>query len=635
MRLLVWAALWGALFIGLFTGLASYAFLYSTGLIAYFPDPHHQWYQWWVYLGERANPAVNAGLWWWSGIPAAAFLLFILGTLAYTRRWSVHRDIRPALRKVPPPDRMPAPTIPGATDNHGHADFANDAEMRDRWPAPRSRRPTLVVGELYDPRLVIGTYKPRDRRTWGPGGSAPLLYDDLRSKSGHTVRIGGSGSGKTEAIKHSIRSTWTSGVVALDPKQTLGRQLKADREAMGQRVIIITPDDASRCGTNVLGPIDPGSPLSDMHVDDIVESICGDTPEHSNDSTQFFTGAAKDVVRCLLSHIVAKGVCPPKVRSLRAMRNMIASSGSVFREYLQAIHDNSPSRRARQLAAMALTDTTASGDASTKGSNTTFQNIHMTAAQLTAWLSTECWADLVSGDSFECSDILSGTTDVFLALPFLSLTSEPAVARCLLSAFFNTLFQKLDPNRPPILFPLDEVAQLRQFRPIKVALTMGREYGAFLHLPYQARRQITDQLGTGGLGLIEENASWISYVGINNYDTAKEISDAIGHYPVVAVSESTNTGLQGRGLGLKSRSRGTTVTYSEMGRARIRPEEIIGLRDDAQIITGGPKPVICGLALDYRRRACEPRARSEGLNGRPRRATSNRHLASPIAGQPG
>ncbi len=651
MRLLAWTALCGALFIGLFTVLASYAFLYSTGLIAYFPDPHHQWYQWWVYLGERSNPAVNAGLWWWSGIPAATFPLVVFGAVAYTRRWSLRKDIRPALRRVPPPDRLPVPTIPGATRNHGAADFAKDEEMIDRWPKPPPGVPALIVGEMFDPCKRAGPYKPRVQATWGLGGMARLLYDDLRSASPHTVRIGGSGSGKTESLKCSLRTSWTGGVVVLDPKQTLGRQLKAAREAMGHRVIVVTPEDAKNCGTNVLDGIDPASPLADIQIDDVVESVCGSTPRSASDSSQFFTDSAKDVVRCLLSHIIADPTCPPEVKRLRTMRTMLASPVAIFQEYLQAIHQNSPSNRAKDLAGSLLdnaaslqqdpnasaveeeaNDGTAelivpadddavaaviedSGDenvveeqppvAPVANVDKTLRDILRTANQLTSWLSTEVWSDLVCGDSFQTTDILDGKTDIFLSLPFQSLTSEPAPARCLLFALFNTLFQRIDPARPLILFALDEVAELKAFGPLETAWNVGRECGIALHLMYQARRQITDQWGPGGLSKLDESASWISYVNIKNYETAKEISAGIGTYPAVAVSESVNTGFQGRGIGFKNRSRGVTHTYSEIGIPRIRPEEIMGLPEDAQIVTGGRKPGLFSLPLDYRRKARE------------------------------
>ena len=98
-----------------------------------------------------------------------------------------------------------------------------------------------------------------------------------------------------------------------------------------------------------------------------------------------------------------------------------------------------------------------------------------------------------------------------------------------------------------------------------------------------------------------ENCTWVSWAAIKDYTVAEDISKRIGEFPVVAVSESTNTGRTGRPMEMTSRSRGTTVTISEMGRRRIKPEEIIGLREDAQLISArGIPPMICGLPADHK-----------------------------------
>jgi hypothetical protein len=68
----------------------------------------------------------------------------------------------------------------------------------------------------------------------------------------------------------------------------------------------------------------PRPGLVDPRIDDMVESVCGATPQASSDNSKFFTDAAKDIVRCLLSHIIADPTCPPEVKRLRTMRSMRA-----------------------------------------------------------------------------------------------------------------------------------------------------------------------------------------------------------------------------------------------------------------------------------------------------------------------
>src|SRR5215467_1655060 len=317
------------------------------------------------------------------------------------------------------------------------------------FPRPNTSN-KIAIGERYDPQ------------TWGPGGRAPLMTDNCWRGSGHHVRVGGSGSGKTQSLLSSLRWTWRGPIVALDAKQTLAEELIDDRRNMGRNVIVVDPRNAKRTGQNVLDWIDPQDPLADARVDDVVAWGCGTVVhEHGGgDGSKFFTGAALDVIRCCTSHIVADTTADPAIRSLRTVRAMICSPLDAFRGYLSYIKDNSPSNRARELASSFCETSSApsrtitagdtawteggSEDTATSAARTddTLKGIRYTAPRLTAWLSTECWADLVCGDAYRASDILDGNTDIFLDIPFQSLLSEPAVARCILGALFNAVFQR-------------------------------------------------------------------------------------------------------------------------------------------------------------------------------------------------
>lgn len=494
-------------------------------------------YQWWTYLlNYPSDPQVRMYL---IGSGAAGLLVcvIILGATvsAFREPFSWRRDLRWSVRKEPQPDRLPMPAIMGPTDNHGHARWATEEEMRERWGST-SEYGALAVGELYNPLLISGRYNPDREATWGPGGRAPLLYDNCKTGSGHSIRIGGSGSGKTESLKSSLKYTWKGPVVVLDPKQKLGSELKEYRERLGHKVIIMDPEDALATGTNALSHLNPKSPLIDARIDDVVEWACGETPEHGGgDNSKFFTGAAKDIVRCLTSHIVIDPQIDPALKTLRSVRSFICQPEKEFTKRLFTIQNTSPSQRAKELASFACGE-----------SNDTLHGIHYTAQRITAWLSTECWAGLVCGSGFQGNDITDGQTDLFIAIPFQSLQSEPAVARCLLGMIFNAAFQNV--NRPPILFALDEVIELRHFGPLQTAWTMGREFKICMHLLYQAMGQIPKQWGVGGKSVVRNGANWISYSSIKDLEDAKELADTIGDFPVIALSESTNTGTQGRAM---------------------------------------------------------------------------------------
>lgn len=464
--------------------------------------------------------------------------------------------------------------------------------MRARWPALRPGVPSFPIGELYDPRCIKGPYNPHIRASWGPGGATELMFDGRDTGSGHSCDIIGSGGGKTQRLILALRRYWTSSAIILDPKQNLAQQLRRDRELMGHTVHVLGGD----CGFNAIGWIAPDTLDTGPHIDRTVEWVCGETPEHmGGDNTRFFTGAAKDIVRGVLSHMFSDKSLDDDLRTYRTMRSVISRPEEEFRDYITAIYNMTDSRRARELLAFICSK-----------DNDTVRSIQYTAQRLTAWLSTEKWENMVCGRSFEAADITNGRTDVVLPISFQDLSAEPAVARCILGALFNAGFGANGEGGHPMLFALDEIAELKDFGPIRTTLRQGREFNMFLHLMYQSYADVIKQWGQNGMIELLENCTWISWAGIKDFTVAEDISKRIGEYPVVAVSESTNTGISSRLIQAATRSRGRTVTISEMGRRRIKPEEIIGLREDAQLISArGIPPMICGLPADHKRRAAE------------------------------
>src|SRR5690349_6581989 len=105
-------------------------------------------------------------------------------------------------------------------------------------------------------------------------------------------------------------------------------------------------------------------------------------------------------------------------------------------------------------------------------------------------------------------------------------------------------------------------------------------------------------MGEAGKRAWYESASWRAYAAVKDLETAGELSETIGNYGVLAWSEAHNSGIHGRQFDVRSHSRGQNVTYSEITRPLIRPEEIMhDLHEDAQVVI--PKrgrPVLSGRA---------------------------------------
>jgi type IV secretion system protein VirD4 len=590
MRLPLWALVTGAgvFFVVAFTLFASLIFVYGYGVSAYFPNPY---WQWWYFLWWYGGFYPDIDRWLLiSAIPAAA----LPGSVIIV--WLIQKPkvIAWSLRRNPPAtQRAPAP-IRGATDNFGHARWMTLAEARRLWPGPDPDFGGVVVGEAYNPRedtVADVPFDPADRATWGMGGKAPLLIDPCKDGSTHSLVISGPGGFKsTSAI--STLLTWSGSAVVLDPSAELAPMLTADRARWGHRVFTLHPNTADSVGFNALDWIDITSPMAETDVKAVVEWICGATP-NDDANAAFFRGRGKALVTALLAHILWADDLDPGLRTLRTLRRAIVLPEPELRELLAEIRRSSPSRLARDHAGTLMMT-----------AEETFSGFYANAADATEWLSDNAFAGLVSGTSFRSADITRGVTTIFVALPLKALQATPAAARTIIGALLNAAYEADGNVRGRVLFLIDEAARLGHMPILETARDAGRKYGITLHLLYQSEGQLVEQWGEAGRHAWHEAVTWRGYAAVKDIETARELSATIGDYGVLGWSEAENTGSHGKPMEARSRTRGTTLSYQESGRALIRPEEIISdLRDDAMIVI--PKkgrPLLAGRAIFFRRR---------------------------------
>ena len=120
-----------------------------------------------------------------------------------------------------------------ASDNHGHADWMPMRDARRLFPGPDPGFGGIVVGEAYRvdrDRGARGPFDPADPRSWGRGGTAPLLVDPCRTGPTHALVLAGSGGLKTTAVAVPTLLAWTGAAVVLDPSRELGPMLATCRE---------------------------------------------------------------------------------------------------------------------------------------------------------------------------------------------------------------------------------------------------------------------------------------------------------------------------------------------------------------------------------------------------------------------
>lgn len=483
----------------------------------------------------------------------------------------------------------------------GNAAFAASAPRRLRgrraihgtaeWMAmPRAAklfpmRGGIPVGEAYrvDRDTVAEVqFNPAVRDTWGAGGKAPLLCFDCDFGSTHGLVFAGSGGFKTVSVAVPAALKWGGALVVLDPSNEIAPMVMEHRRRANRKVVVLDPA-TSHIGFNVLDWIGRFGSTKEEDIAAVATWVMTDSARMTGVRDDFFRGTSLQLVTALIADVCLSGNTPPEKQTLRQVRANLAEPEPKLRSRLQAIWDNSSSRFVRENVAPFINMTPE-----------TFSGVYASAAKETHWLSYDNYAALVSGESFVSDDIAKGTTDVFLSLDLKTLETHPALARVIIGALMNAIYNRDGDIGGRALFVLDEAARLGFMRIVEVARDAGRKYGITLLMLFQSVGQLRDAYGgRDAASKWFESASWVSFAAVNDAETAEFISRRCGE-TTVEVDQVSRTSR----MGGSSRTRSKTLA----ARRLILPHEVLQMRADEQVIfTAGNPPLRCGRAIYFRR----------------------------------
>ena len=538
------------------------------------------WIEAWQYRSETWRvmvPLIASGL-----VPSMPVLF--VGVLAV--RKMLKPRIGPKLK--PGSDGQPQPVIRGGSDNHGHAEWMTIPDaLRLLRPAPTGE-PYLVIGEGYRVDLDATAhvpFNPRQRATWGRGGTAPLLCDPCLDGPTHSIVFAGSGGLKTScAITRLLH--WTGSAIVLDPSREIGPMVREAREGMGQTVVELGPDGV---GLNVLTGIDPCSPNAPRRLLSAVASLCGEEPER--DANSIFSDAGRNMVAAILAHIIYDDTLPPEHKTLSFFRELITTPEHDMKRLLAGIARTTSSTTARLMASTLL------GLA-----EETFSSAYFNATQFTSWLFDDAIVDMLSGGSFNAADVVTKPTTVFLQVPLDVLITTPAVARVVLDALAWAFIDADGTYAARTLFLVDEASKIGRMKSVEIVRDTGRKYGLTLAMNFLSEAELAEVWGKHGVARWFANLSWRGYGAVSDRETAKGLSEDTGTYAALATSAGDNRGTSARGMEMGSRSKGANTSTHEISRPLIKPSELMEARaDELFVIRKSGPPLRCGQAPYFRR----------------------------------
>lgn len=476
----------------------------------------------------------------------------------------------------------PAPKrVRGRRALHGDADWMPMPEAAKLFGEAGG----IVLGERYrvdKDSVAAEPFRAAARESWGQGGRAPMLCFDASFGSSHGVVFAGSGGFKTTSVTIPTALKWGGALVVLDPSNEVAPMVIDHRRAAGRTVHVLDPREPGN-GFNALDWIGRFSGTKEEDIAAVASWITSDSGGVRGVRDDFFRASALQLLTALIADVCLSGHTEEKSQTLRQVRANLSEPEPKLRARLQEIYDNSTSQFVKENVAVFVNMTPE-----------TFSGVYANAVKETHWLSYPNYAALVSGSTFVSDDLAGGDTDVFINLDLKTLETHAGLARVIIGAFMNAIYNRNGEVKGRALFLLDEVARLGFMRILETARDAGRKYGITLLLLFQSIGQMRETYGgRDAASKWFESASWISFAAVNDPETADYISKRCGMTTVEIDQVSRSSQASG-----SSRTRSKQLA----SRALIQPHEVLRMRADEQIVfTAGNAPLRCGRAIWFRR----------------------------------
>jgi type IV secretion system protein VirD4 len=480
------------------------------------------------------------------------------------------------------------------SDTHGSARFTTATEL-------------LQAGWLDgDDGLIVGTvgYAPPPSLTQGvrmlcnPSTPSARACEGFvgalsrgRSMSPRLIRVRGitnastiapTGKGKGRSCLFPNLLAYHGSCMVFDPKGELFAGTAEHRRCQfGHRIIRIDPFGVGGRGSDTYNPLDflaAKDPFLLERCRDIGNQL---VVRQGTEHEPHWNDTAENVLGALIYFICLCESRAPE-RTLESLCQIV-SSPDKFRRAIRIMHETGHPVL-EQLAGrlMWLED----------------RELHSamsTVMRHVGWMQSELMATFLRRSSFD-PRVLRKPATLYLILPSEFLTVMQPLLRILLGTILRVVTRRGPDESNPILFLIDEAAQIGQMRALEDAVTLYRGYGIRCWFFWQAQDQIKECFGDRA-NIIQANMDVTQYFGISDYQTAEEgVSKRIGDatIPVESINKtsgySRSTGPAGPQSGNVSRS--TSVTTNDISRRLVFASEVLTLASDSSVVFINNSPAI-------------------------------------------
>ena len=396
-----------------------------------------------------------------------------------------------------------------------------------------------------------------------PGRADPRLF-----YQGHVLTVAPTGTGKGVGAVIPNLLAYEGSAIVLDIKGENFAVTARTRASMGQEICLIDPfgvTGAKPQGLNWFDVIDISSQDCVSISENLAEMLV--IPSEAGGDSIHFEETARELLRGLLLFIAT---LPPERRNMGELRRLITLPSE---EFLEVLTDMAISKLGFEVIARTANNFIAKPEKE-RGS------VLSTAQRHTNFLDDPRIVTALERSDFTMADLKTKAKTIYIVLPPNKLATNSRFLRGFIGLALAAITGSNIRPRLPVVFMLDEFAQLGRMAAVEDAIPLVRGYGAAFWIFVQDLSQIKAVYPKWQTFLA--NAAQ-QYFGVADYDTARYVSEMLGQTTVEFQTRSTSN------QDFKFGHGSTSTSQQFTGRALLTPDEVMKNRG-AMVFIAGERP---------------------------------------------
>ncbi len=406
----------------------------------------------------------------------------------------------------------------------------------------------------------------------------------------HTMICAPTGVGKGVYFVVTDLLMCPESTVAVDFKGELKRLTAEHRcRVFGHRVVVLDPLKMTTQSPDTFNPLDCIDKNSDTALDECRSMANALVIRTGEEKDPHWADSAELILTALIALVVYYG--EPGDRSLQTVRRLLTD----------------PEKFAQAVKLMCKSDAWGGMLARMGGQLLHYKDKELSSTLTTTnrfvcFLDTPAVARSTTESTFTPAELRKGKMTIYLIIPPEHMPAQAPLLRLWIGTLIRTVMHGGLQEKNKVHFVLDEASSLGHMSVIDSAVDMARGYGIKLKFFFQSVGQIKKCFPNGQEQTLLSNVTQV-YFGVNDLQTAEQVSNRLGESTIVIDSGGSSSGTSHQtsqqGQWSNTQSFNKNDNWAQHGRKLYKPEEILTLPQRTAITFTPGVPPICTTLVRY------------------------------------